>query len=334
MATGTTTYEERTLLDRLTDRVRTFLAMYRRLDLSARLSFWVVAVITAAAVAAPLITPYEPSAQLAISVDPALKLHPPSVAHPMGTDLYGRDIYTRLVYGARASLAVGLLAVGIAGAIGVTSGAVAGFVGGWTDEIIMRTMDVLISFPALVLALPLVGALGSETVITIIPGVGDTLASLPVVGSWVSNNIVNVIFVIGVVYSPQIARLTRGEVLRTSEEEFVEAAENTGISQFSILFKHVLPNSLAPVLVQATFLVATAILFEASLSYLGLGVQPPIPTWGVMISNGQGYLPDSWWWTTFPGIAIMVTVLALNLLGGGLRDEFDPRSATEGGPGK
>ncbi|WP_267643420.1 ABC transporter permease [Haloarchaeobius amylolyticus] len=334
MATDTHHYEERTVVDRVAGRARWLAEMYGRLDLSAQLSFWVVTVITAAALAAPFITPYSPSEQLAITTDPALKLAAPSMAHPMGTDLYGRDIYTRLVYGARASLAVGLLAVGIAATVGITAGAVAGYVGGWVDEIIMRSMDVLISFPALVLAITLVGALGSETVLTIVPVLGGVLSSLPLVGSWFSNNIVNVIFVIGLVYSPQIARVTRGEVLTTTEEEFVEAAENTGLSRFNVLFRHVLPNAMAPVLVQATFLVATAILFEASLSYLGLGVQPPTPTWGVMISNGQGYLPDSWWWTTFPGLGIMVTVLALNLLGDGLRDEFDPRSATEGGPGK
>ncbi|ELZ84649.1 binding-protein-dependent transport systems inner membrane component [Haloferax elongans ATCC BAA-1513] len=332
MAIDTKHSENRSVVDQVGSRVRWLVAVYRRLDLSAQVSFWIVAAISVAAAAAPLITPYAPGEQLAITADPALKLHPPTPANPMGTDLYGRDVFTRLVYGARSSLAVGLLAVGIAATIGITAGSIAGYVGGWVDESIMRVMDILISFPALVLAITLVGALGSETVITILPVLGELLASLPVVGSWTSNNIINVIFVIGLVYSPQIARVTRGEVLRTSEEEFVEAAENTGLSRVRILVQHILPNSMAPVLVQSTFLVATAILFEASLSYLGLGVQPPIPTWGVMISNGQGYLPDSWWWTTFPGLAIMVTVLALNLLGDGLRDEFDPRSATDGGP--
>jgi ABC-type dipeptide/oligopeptide/nickel transport system permease subunit len=142
----------------------------------------------------------------------------------------------------------------------------------------------------------------------------------------------NVILVIGLVYSPQYARLIRGQVLSVKEEEYVEAARNTGLGDLSVLFKHVIPNSFAPVFVQATFHVATAIIFEASLSFLGLGVRPPTPTWGVMIATGRRFLPAEWWISTFPGIAILITVLALNLLGDGLRDEFDPRSATEGGP--
>jgi ABC-type dipeptide/oligopeptide/nickel transport system permease subunit len=334
MASETQTYDERSFGEQLSARLAWMADVYGRLDLSARISFWIITIISTMAIAAPLVTPYTPTEQLAVTVDPALKLHAPTAANPMGTDLYGRDIYTRLVYGARASLAVGILAVGLAVLLGVTSGAIAGFVGGWVDETIMRILDILISFPALVLAITLVGALGSETVLTILPGVGGALTAIPVVGGWFSQNIINVIFVIGLVYSPQIARVTRGQVLTAKEEEFVEAAKNTGLPRWEILFKHVLPNAMAPVLVQSTFMVATAILFEAALSYLGLGVQPPTPTWGVMISSGQGYLPDSWWWSVFPGLAIMVTVLSLNLLGDSLRDEFDPRSATEGGPGK
>ena len=192
-------------------------------------------------------------------------------------------------------------------AIGVPIGAVGGYIGGWVDEGLMRLMDIMMSFPSLVLALALVGALGP--------------------------NLRNVILVIGIVYTPQYARLIRGSVLSVKEEEFVEAAENTGLGDTKILFKHVIPNAFTPVLVQGTFHVATAIIFEASLSFLGLGVQPPTATWGVMIADGRGYLPDQWWISTFPGIAIMITVMSFNLLGDGLRDELDPRSETEGGPG-
>ena len=276
--------------------------VYGRLDTSAQVSFWVVAVIVVAAVAAPLIAPYDPAAQ---HYDASLQS--PSLQHPLGTDLTGRDIFSRLVFGARASLLVGVLSVGMAIAIGVPLGSVAGYTGGVVDELVMRSMDMIISIPALVLGLALVGTLGA--------------------------GIENVILVVGIVYAPQYARVIRGEVLSIKEEDYVEAARNTGIGRFGILKNHIVPNAMTPVLVQATYHVATAIILEASLSFLGLGVQPPTPTWGVMISNGRGHLPDAWWISTFAGLAIMVTVLSFNLLGDGLRDEFDPRSVTEGGGG-
>jgi ABC-type dipeptide/oligopeptide/nickel transport system permease subunit len=279
-----------------------YVELYRRLDTSAQVSFWIIAALVVAAVAAPLITPYSPAAQ-----DYDASLQGPSVSHPLGTDLTGRDVFTRLVYGARASLLVGVVSVGMAIAIGVPLGSVAGYITGVIDELIMRTMDIVISVPALVLGLALVGTLGA--------------------------GIENVILVIGIVYAPQYARVIRGEVLSIKEEDYIEAAENTGTGRLTLLRKHIVPNAMTPVLVQATYHVATAIILEASLSFLGLGVQPPTPTWGVMIANGRGNLPDAWWISTFAGLAIMVTVLAFNLLGDGLRDEFDPRSVTEGGGG-
>ncbi len=275
--------------------------VYSRLDLSAKISFWIVLSLVIIAILAPEIAPYHPSQE---HYDRSLV--GPSLQHPLGTDLTGRDILSRMIYGARISLFVGIAAVTLAMAIGVPIGAVAGYLGGWVDEALMRSMDIVIAFPALVIALALIGTIGA--------------------------NLQNVIVVIGVVYSPQYARLIRGEVLSVKEEEYVEAAKNTGLSHGRILGKHVIPNAMAPVLVQATFHVATAILFEASLSFLGLGIQPPTATWGVMISNGRDYLPTQWWISTFPGIAIMIVVLAFNLLGDGLRDEFDPRDSTEGGP--
>jgi len=282
--------------------LRRALALYGRLDTGAQLSLWIVVGVITMAIAAPVLAPYDPAAQ-----DYEASLSGPSMEHPLGTDLTGRDILSRLIFGTRASLKVGLVAVGMAIAVGVPLGSFAGYVGGWTDEVIMRAMDVVISIPALVLGLAIVGTLGA--------------------------GLINVIAVVAIVYSPQYARLIRGSVLSEKEEEYVTAAENTGLRDTSILVKHILPNAMTPVLVQATYHVATAIILEASLSFLGLGVQPPTPTWGVMISSGRQYLPAEWWISTFPGLAIMVTVLAFNILGDGLRDEFDPRSVTgqEGG---
>jgi len=302
MATETADVERRTIVERIQEIVSRSVRIYGRLDLSAKVSFWIVAAIVFLAVSAPLVAPYGPA-----EPDYDASLTGPSVDHPLGTDLTGRDIFTRVLFGARISLLVGVVAVGMAVAIGVPIGAVAGYVGGWVDEALMRLMDIMMSFPSLVLALALVGALGA--------------------------NLRNVILVIGIVYTPQYARLIRGDVLSVKEEEYVEAAENTGLSDIKILGKHVIPNAFTPVLVQGTFHVATAIIFEASLSFLGLGVQPPTATWGVMIADGRGYLPDQWWISTFPGLAIMITVMTFNLLGDGLRDELDPRSSTEGGPG-
>jgi len=278
--------------------VEQLVGIYGRLNLSAQVSFWIVLAIVVMAVAAPVLAPYDPSFQ-----NYEASLQGPSAEHPLGTDLTGRDVLSRLLFGARVSLLVGTVAVGIAISIGVPLGSVAGYIGGWFDETIMRTVDAMMSIPALVLALAIVGAVGAS--------------------------LINIVAVIAIVYSPQYARLIRGSVLSVKEEDYVKAAESTGLGNVAILGKHVLPNAFTPVLVQATYHVATAIIFEASLSFLGLGVQPPTSTWGVMIANGRGYLPQEWWISTFPGLAIMITVLSFNLLGDGLRDEFDPRSVTE-----
>ncbi|RLM88547.1 ABC transporter permease [Halobellus sp. Atlit-38R] len=283
---------------RAVSRLNRWVELYGRLDRSAQISFVLVVGVIVTAIAAPLLAPYDPAHQ-----DYAASLSPPSVDHPLGTDLTGRDILSRLIFGARASLAVGIVAVGMAIAIGVPLGSFAGYVGGWTDEVIMRMMDMVISIPALVLGLAIVGTLGA--------------------------GLINVIGVVAIVYSPQYARLIRGSVLSEKEEDYVTAAENTGLRDSALLVKHILPNAVTPVLVQATYHVATAIILEASLSFLGLGVQPPTATWGVMIASGRQYLPAEWWISTFPGFAIMITVLAFNILGDGLRDEFDPRSVTQ-----
>lgn len=272
--------------------------IYSRLDTSAQLSLWIVIGIVLVGIFAPVIAPYDPAHQI-----PESSLQGPSIEHPLGADLFGRDILSRLIFGVRISLLVGVVAVGMAIAIGVPVGATAGFLGGWIDEAVMRLVDILMSFPVLVLALAIVGAIGAS--------------------------LFNIVVVIAISYSPSYARLIRGSVLSIKEEDYVKAAEGTGLGRFSILAKHIMPNALTPIIVQATYHVATAIIFEASLSFLGLGVQPPTATWGVMISDGRGFLPEAWWISTFPGLAIMVTVISFNILGDGLRDEFDPRSATQ-----
>ncbi len=296
------TIDRGTMVEPLREKYNQFADTYRQLDASARISFWIVFGIVNTAIFAPILAPYDPAA-----LHYEASLQGPTLAHPLGADLMGRDILSRLIFGTRASLAVGVVAVAIAVLIGVPLGSIAGYLGGWTDEFIMRSMDVVISIPALVLGLAIVGAIGA--------------------------GLVNVIAVVAIVYSPQYARIIRGSVLSVKEEEYVEAAENTGLGNASILVKHILPNAFTPVIVQSTYHVATAIILEASLSFLGLGVQPPRPTWGMMIANGRQYLPGEWWISVFPGIAIMITVLAFNILGDGLQDEFDPRSETETGGG-
>lgn len=295
---ATETVEQVTIRDRVTAQVNRALQVYSNLDLISRVSLWIIIGIILVAVFADIIAPYDP-----IEPDYSASVEGPSLEHPLGTDLTGRDVLSRIIYGARVSLLVGVVAVSIAVTLGVAIGSIAGFRGGYTDEVLMRGVDVMISFPSLVLALALVGAIG---------------ASLQ-----------NIIIVIALVYTPQYARLIRGDVLSVKEEEFVEAARGTGLSELKVLRKHVIPNAFTPVFVQATFHVATAIIFEASLSFLGLGVQPPTPTWGVLIADGRQYLPEGWWISTFPGLAIMVTVLAFNIFGDGLRDEIDPKTETQ-----
>lgn len=286
-----------TYVDRTIAQISRFRRVYSNLDLSARVSLWIIAAIVFIAVFADFIAPYDPTA-----ADYTASVQAPSLTHPMGTDLTGRDILSRMIHGARVSLLVGVVAVSVAVLAGVTIGSIAGFRGGYVDEVLMRIVDVMISFPSLILALAIVGAVGA--------------------------NLQNIIIVIALVYTPQYARLIRGDVLSVKEEEFVEAARGTGLSELKVLRKHVIPNAFTPVFVQATFHVATAIIFEASLSFLGLGVQPPTATWGVLIADGRQYLPEGWWISTFPGLAIMVTVLAFNIFGDGLRDEIDPQSET------
>jgi len=223
----------------------------------------------------------------------------PSAAHIFGTDSYGRDIFSRIVFGSRTSLLVGAIAVTISSVIGTFLGAISGYYGNRVDNIIMRLVDVMLAIPNILLAISIAATLG--------PG------------------IVNVMIAVGISSVPGYARLVRASVMSIREQEFIEAARSIGASDFRIIMRHILPNCFAPIIVQATMSVAIAILSAAALSFLGLGVEPPTPEWGSMLSDGRSYIRDYWWVVTFPGLAIMATVFAFNLFGDGLRDALDPR---------
>ncbi|MFL5578483.1 MAG: ABC transporter permease [Gemmatimonadaceae bacterium] len=267
-----------------------------RRDSRARIGVAVVVLVIFAALFAPLIARHDP-----LAIDLAGQLAKPSAAHWMGTDIQGRDVWARLVYGARVSLAVGVISQGIALLLGVTLGLVAGFYGRWVDELVMRLADVTLAFPTLLLLIAMVAALQP---------------SMPVVFA-----------TIGVVGWAGMARLVRGQVLVVRQLEYVQAVRALGAVDRRILLRHVLPNVIAPVVIAATLGVAGAIMAEAALSFLGLGVQPPTPSWGSMISDGRdlSQLRSAPWTSLFPGLAIGASVLGFNLLGDALRDALDPR---------
>jgi peptide/nickel transport system permease protein len=247
------------------------------------------------AVFAPWLAPYNPVKQDYMSV-----LQPPSAKHWFGTDALGRDILSRIIYGAQVSLKAGIISVGIALVIGVPIGLISGYFKGFWDEIIiMRVTDAMLSFPSLVLALTLAAVLGA--------------------------GLNNAMIAIGLVYTPSFIRLVRGEVLAQREREYVEAARSSGISHWRIMLFHILPNAWAPIMVQATLSVAGAILSEASLSFLGLGTQPPTPSWGAMLSEGQGYLTQAPWMSIWPGVFIFLAVMSINVFGDAVRDMLDPK---------
>jgi len=260
----------------------------------------VVAVVVVTAVGAAWVTPFDPVEQ-----DIGERLKPPGSrdaaghAHLLGTDHLGRDILARVIYGARVALLVGLAAVAISGVLGMAVGLVSGYFGGKVDDVLMRLADVQLAFPFILLAIAVIGI------------VGPSLRSI--------------IVVIGVSSWVVYARVVRGEVLSVREREFVQAAIALGSRDIRVLARHVLPNSFTPWLVVATLDMARVIVIESALSFLGLGVQPPTPTWGGMLADGRVYLSTSWWLATFPGLAILITVLGINLFGDGLRDTLDPR---------
>lgn len=233
------------------------------------------------------------------AVDPPNRLKPPSREHWMGTDHIGRDIFSRVVWGSRVSLSVGFVAAGVAVTVGTVIGAVAGYFGGWVDDVLMRFTEIVMSFPTFFLLL---------TIISI-----------------VERSIFNIMLVIGFTSWPGLARIVRGQFLSLREQEFVMAARALGASDARIIFRHILPNAMAPIIVSATLRIGSAILSESSLSFLGLGVPEPFPSWGSILNTGRTYLRYAPWITTFPGIFIFLTVLAFNYVGDGLRDALDPR---------
>ena len=255
----------------------------------------IVAVFLLVALFAPVIAPYDPIKDS----DLVKRLEAPGGDHIMGRDSQGRDVFSRLVYGARISVKIGVISVGFALVLGVTLGAVAGFYGKWLDGIIMRLMDILLAFPSVLLAIAITAVLGPE--------------------------LRNAMIAIGIVYTPHFARIVRATVLSVKATEYIEAARAIGCSNLRIITRHVLPNCIAPIIVQSTLSVGTAILDAAALSFLGLGAQPPDPEWGAMLSDGRSYLQKAPHVMIFPGMAIMFVVLGFNLLGDGLRDALDPR---------
>lgn len=248
------------------------------------------------ALIAPLIAPHPPNQQYDLLTERLVGL---SDKFPMGTDGLARDVLSRILYGARISLSIGFIAVGISVTVGTILGAIAGYFGGWIDGVIMRFVDMVISFPRLILVILAISLLQASIFL--------------------------IVAIIGLTQWPSTARIVRGEVLSLREREFVQAARALGFSRRRILLRHLIPNVLAPVIVAATLGIGNTIVLEAGLSFLGLGVRPPTASWGAMVASGQADLSNAWWMSTFPGLAIVLTVLAFNLVGDGLRDALDPR---------
>lgn len=262
-------------------------------DLKAKVGLFVVVAFLLSALFAPMLAPYDPMVQ-----DFGM-LQAPDLAsdHPLGTDSFGRDLLSRVMYGARISLLVGLGAVMFGAVVGTSVGLLSGYYGGRVDDVLMRIVDVMWAFPWLLIAIMLVAIFGQ--------------------GLW------NVVFAVGFAYVDDFARITRGEVLSIREEEYTLAARSVGLSDFQIIGGEVFPNTIAPLIVQFTVLVARAMLAEATLSFLGLGVKPTTPTWGALLGQGRSFLTQAWWISVIPGLMIMITVLGINLFGDALRDAFD-----------
>ena len=255
-----------------------------------------VLIFVVVAIVGPILTS---TSYLAIDIPNRTK--PPSLTHPFGTDQFGRDLLARIVYGSRVSLIVGVVSTLIGTVAGVVIGAISGFLGGWVDEVIMRLMDIVLAFPQIVLAIALAAVLGPS--------------------------LNNVILIVGLLQIPQFARVVRGSVLSIKTTDYVAAARIIGLAETRILVGHVLPNTLGPVLVLASLAIPGSITSEAALSFLGLGVQPPAPSWGNLLADGRQYMLQAPWLATFPGLAITLAVLAFNFVGDGVRDALDPTAA-------
>jgi len=260
----------------------------------AMVGLTIITILALSAIFAPIIAPYSYDEQNLKD-----KFLLPSAQHLMGTDNFGRDIFSRILYGARVSLQVGFISVGIGASVGGSLGAIAAFYGGRIDNIIMRTLDVLLAIPNILLAISIAASLG--------PGLRNAMMA------------------VGIGSIPGYARVVRASVMTVKEMEYIEAARVIGANNGRVILRHIIPNAMAPIIVQVTFGVAGAILSASSLSFIGLGIQPPTPEWGSMLSAGRQYIRDYWHVVTFPGLIIMITILSLNLLGDGLRDALDPR---------
>jgi peptide/nickel transport system permease protein len=256
----------------------------------------IVGLVTVA-ILAPLIAPYGP-AEIMVGD----RSEPPSLAHPFGTDNFGRDVFSRVILGSQITLYIGSVSVALAMVVGVPVGAIGGYYGGYTDEALMRLMDAIMSFPPVLLGLVVIAALGPT--------------------------LTNVLIAIGFVFTPYFARVTRSAVIEESERDYVDAAKARGEGNLYLVFREILPNSMAPIIVQASLSFGLAVLAASALSFLGLGAQPPTPSWGLMISNGRGYLTDAPWMSVFPGLAIGISVLGYNMLGDALREILDPKVST------
>jgi peptide/nickel transport system permease protein len=269
------------------------------LRLRRNFKFWLglflVLLIVVISLAAPLLTRVDP-----LAVDPTLAFHAPSLQHPMGTDNIGRDMWARFAYGGRISLEVGIVAILISSSLGVLAGVFAGYYGGWVDSLLSWITEVLMAFPGILLAMAVIAILG--------PG------------------LLNVIVAVGIGAIPSFMRMARSAVMQTQQFEYITAARAIGCRDSRLLFRHILPNILQPLIVLATLGVGNAILEGSAFSFLGLGAQPPTPEWGAMLSAGRGFLARGWWISIFPGIGIFLTILGINLLGEGLNEFLDPKS--------
>lgn len=281
--------DERTLTGRVMQVVG-----YLTYNKLALLGLLYVVGITVVAILAPVIAPYDPTAQ-----NYEILNHPPSLEHPFGTDNYGRDVFSRVIHGTRYALFLGLVIVGIQAIIGIGLGLIAGYYGGYTESVIMRIVDVSLSIPGIVLALAIAGMLGG--------GLMPLIIAVSLVG-WRG-----------------FTRIVRGDVKSIMEENYIGSAKAVGLSDSTIIMRYVLPNVAASIIVYATLTIPTVILWSAALSFLGMGVHPPTPEWGALIASGRGELQSAWWIATFPGLAIMTTIIAFNAVGDGLRDALDPK---------
>ena len=278
--------------------MKEFIRRFRRNRLAVA-GLVVIAFYVVLAVLAPVAAPHDPYAMSADAM-----LAEPGRDHWLGADPFGRDIFSRLMHGARLSLMVGAIAAGIALIAGTLMGMLAGYFGRWVDAVLSRFMDILFSFPDILLALVIMAILGPSTV--------------------------NVMIAIGIVYTPIFARIARASTLSVKEAAFVDAARSMGARSMHILWRHILPNITAPLIIQTTLSFAFAILAEAALSFLGLGVEPDAPSWGIMLNEGKNWMEHAWWVAVFPGLAITLAVLSFNVLGDGLRDALDPKLRSSG----